>query len=400
MNNSTQILLSILFLVVSLATGYWFYNNFAWVEEEKEVGFQGIAKTNKLLAAEFFLRKMGIPARQVNGLVAFRDLPSPGHTLLIATQRETLNKGLSQKLLTWVRSGGHLIVEARFLPDETEQDDKDKDNISKNTKQTSVNDPLLEELFVFSTTSKGDEDSKEIPVAFFLSSVVQDTVVQVNFPYQRILQSAPATPPPVWLVEDELGTYLMQFSLGQGLLTVLSSTVMFSNDEIAKHEHARFLHYLVQQQEHNAGVWLIRADDMPALWEWLWDNAGYAMLCLSILFLLWLWRAPLRFGPQLNDRQTERRSLLEHIQASGYYRWHENQSGFLLARVQEALWEKIQISHPVIRRENLLQAYAMLEEITGIKEVLIKQALTPVKSIKEREFTKIVRMLEIIRKHL
>ena len=56
MNNSTQILLSILFLVVSLATGYWFYNNFAWIEEEKEVGFQGIAKTNKLLAGEFFLR--------------------------------------------------------------------------------------------------------------------------------------------------------------------------------------------------------------------------------------------------------------------------------------------------------------------------------------------------------
>ena len=64
------------------------------------------------------------------------------------------------------------------------------------------------------------------------------------------------------------------------------------------------------------------------------------------------------------------------------------------------MWEKIQLSHPVIRRENLLQAYAMLEEITGIKEALIKQALTPVKSIKEREFTKIVRMLEIIRKHL
>ena len=396
MNNSTQILLSILFLVLSLATGYWFYNNFAWVEEEKEVGFQGIAKTNKLLAAEFFLRKMGIPVRQVNGLVAFRDLPSPGHTLLIATQRETLNKELSQKLLTWIRSGGHLIVEARFLEAETEPDDKDKDNTAKNTKQTSVKDPLLEELSVFSTTSNGDEDSKDIPVKFSLPG----NSILVNFPYQRILQSAPATPPTVWLVEDELGTYLMQFSLGQGLLTVLSSTVMFSNDEIAKHEHARFLHYLAQQQEHNAGVWLIRADDMPALWEWLWDNAGYTMLCLSILFLLWLWCAPLRFGPQLNDRQTERRSLLEHIQASGYYRWHENQSGFLLARVQEALWDKIQISHPVIRREHLRQAYAMLEEITGIKEALIKQALTPVKSIKEREFTKILRMLEIIRKHL
>jgi hypothetical protein len=110
MNNPGQILLYLLILVTSLAMGNWFYNNFAWVNEEKEIGFQGIAQTNKLLASEFFLRKMGINVQQVNGLVAFRDLPSAKHTLLIATQRETLNKELSQKLLSWVRSGGHLIV--------------------------------------------------------------------------------------------------------------------------------------------------------------------------------------------------------------------------------------------------------------------------------------------------
>jgi len=108
----------------------------------------------------------------------------------------------------------------------------------------------------------------------------------------------------------------------------------------------------------------------------------------------------LRLGPVLNDSQTQRRSLLEHIQASGYYRWHENQSGLLLAKVQESVWECIQTSHPTIRRENPLQAYALLEEMTSINASLIKQALTPVLKINEQEFTETVRLLETLRKHI
>jgi len=403
MTKSTQLLLYGLLLVIALATGYWFYNNFTWVVEEKDVGFQGIAKSNQLLAAEFFLRKMGIPVRQVNGLVAFRDLPSAQKTLLIATPRKTLNQELSQGLLDWVQSGGHLIVEARLPKSETGKD-------KKGTKtQPSQEDSLLRELSVFVSRSKADNDNKDIPIELTLGAEGQGQEIQVNFPYSRILSRSgadneqlneAALQQPVWLVQDELGAYLMQFSLGQGLLTVLTSSTIFTNDQLGHHDHARLLHYLVQQQGHDDGVWLIRVDDMPALWTWLWDNAWYTMLCLSILLLLWLWRAPLRFGPVMNDAQTQRRSLLEHIQASGYYRWHENQSSLLLSKVQENLWETIQSSHPVVRRENPAQAYAMLEEITSIKASLIKQALKPVLKLTEHEFTEQVRLLETIRKHL
>jgi len=89
---------------LAFATAYWFYNHFYWVVETKEVGFQGAAKTNKLLAADYFLRKMGINSQPLDSLMAFRKLPSSQHTILIATQRETLNKQLSEKLLSWVKS--------------------------------------------------------------------------------------------------------------------------------------------------------------------------------------------------------------------------------------------------------------------------------------------------------
>lgn len=406
MNNSGQILLYSLLLLISLALGSWFYNNFSWVNEEKEVGFQGIAKTNKLLASEFFLRKMGVSVQQVNGLVAFRDLPSSRHTLLIATQRDTLNKDLSEKLLHWVRSGGHLIVEARYL---------ETADINKDNNKTAIDDYLLEELRVFSHDTNISEIARknaieaeksklkdnceckeDIPVVFS----VKNTDMNINFPYDLTLQNDNSEKQALWLMKDDTAQYLMQFSLQRGLLTVLTSTSMFNNKHIAQYDHARFLHYLVQQQGHDAGVWLIRVDDMPPLWQWLWTNAWPVMFSLSLLFVFWLWRAPLRFGPLLNDEQTQRRSLLEHIQASGYYRWHNNQSGYLLAKVQNSLWDKIQTAHPAVRRENPARAYVKLEDITGIKKSLIIEALMKVEKLSEQEFLKRIKMLEMIRRHL
>lgn len=399
MNNTVQILLYILFAAVFLLVGFWFYNNFGWVKKEQQVGFQGIAKTNDLLAAEFFLRQMGVDARQVNGLYALRNLPSSQHTLLITTERETLNKELTEALLQWIRSGGHLIVKVRHH--------SSKKSKSKKDKQVVESDALLDNLSVFAARSNASKKNKDIPVTINLGNQL-DSNIEVNFPYFRILSryrhnqknDNADIPQPIWTIQDELGDYLLQFRLGQGLLTVLTSTQIFTNEEIAKFNHARFLHYLVQLPEHDAGVWMIRTDEMPALWQWLWNNIEYTMFCLSFLLLLWLWQTPFRFGPRLNDVQTERRSLLEHIQAIGYYRWHEKQSGVLLRKVQDNLWEKIHILHPTIRRENLSQAYTLLSEITHIKDSVIKQALSPVKEIDEHDFTHAIKIIMQIHQRL
>lgn len=418
MSKSGQIIIYGIILLLSSLLGYWFYNNFTWVDENKEVGFQGIAKTNQLLAAEFFLRKMGVNVQQVNGLVALRDLPSTKHTLFIATQRETINKELSSHLSAWLKSGGHAIVEAKYLPDfELKNDKKKSKNAQK--KNPELDDELLKEWSLFAMKSNSDEENEGIPVRVLLdnwslknSSLKKSSLnkplnvnqknkeIEVNFPFNKTLSIPASRSAIIWSVKDDTGQYLIQFSVGKGLLTVLTSTLPFNNEQIADYDHAQFLHYLVQQTGHDAGVWLIRVDDMPPLWQWLWDNAWYAMFSLSLLFLAWLWRAPFRFGPILNDMQMERRSLLEHIRASGYYRWHTDQSGYLLEQVQSRLWAKIQKSHPAVRRDNQLQAYKMLEEITGINESLIKEALLKTDKINEHEFTNKIKLLELIYQHL
>lgn len=387
MSRNGQILLFILLLLLSLSGGYWFYNNFTWVEETKDVGFQGEAKSNNLLAAEFFLRKMGVPVQQISALTAFRDLPSAKHTILITTQRETINTQLSDRLLAWVRSGGHLIVLARYLSDANEYQD---DLLSR------------WQIFLSADNDNGEKkgDKHQQQKSEPLSLVLDSTRVQVQFPQKLTLKSAVDDINVSWQIQRKGAYYLLQLPLEQGMITVLSSMSIFYNQSIADYDHARLLHYLVQQQDGNEGVWLIRIDDMPPLWQWLWHNAWYVMLPLIVLLFFWLWRAPLRFGRLLNDVPPHRRSLLEHITASGYYRWHNNQSDYLLTQVQDRLWDSIQRIHPAIRREYQTEAYSQLAAITGVNEALISDALQATEMLNEQNFTRKIKLLELIRKNL
>ena len=392
MSKPVQIILTLLVLLLVLLTGNWFYKNFSWVNEKQEVGFQGIAKTNYLLGAEFFLRKMGIEVQQVNALTAFRDLPSSRHTLLIATQRETINKELSKHLLAWLKAGGHAIIEAKYFPDYSPVSVKQSAPPS-----AELVDELLADGLLFSTETEASEENKDIPVRL---SVDNNSTIEVNFPYYKTLDNSAYNTTPVRVIKDEIGQYLMQFPIGRGLLTVMTTTDMFSNEAIADYDHARFLHYLVSQPGHNGAVWLIRVDDMPPLWQWLWNNARYVVLSLSALLLLWLWRMPFRFGPVLNDAQPQRRSLVEHIRAGGYYRWHNKQSYYLLQQVQKRLWAHIKISHPAISFDDKAQACKMLAEITAIQVSLIKEALLTEGELDNYEFTRKIKLLELIKLNL
>ncbi len=391
MSKPVHIVLSLLVLLLALLSANWFYKNFSWVNEKEEVGFQGIAKSNHLLGAEFFLRKMGIVVQQVNALTAFRDLPSTRYTILITTQRETINKDLSEHLLAWIKAGGHVIIEAKYLPDYS------TDNNKNTSPPDEAADELLPDGLLFSKDTQASDDNNEFPVRL---SVDNNTIIEVNFPYYKTLDNSAYTTTPIRLIKDEIGQYLMQFPIGQGLLTVMTTTDMFSNNTITDYDHAQFLHYLVSQAGHNGGVWLIRVDDMPPLWQWLWNNTRYMVLSLSILFLLWLWRMPFRFGPVLNDIQPQRRSLVEHIRAAGYYRWHNEQSKYLLQQVQNRLWVHIKKTHPAIPYDNKLKACKILAEITGIQDSLIKEALLTEGKLDEYEFTETIKLLELIKLRL
>ncbi len=385
-----KILYAIL-LILSAYLCFWLYQNYSWVEEQKEVGFQGIAKRQPLLAAEFFLRKMGLHSQSVNGLMAFRDMHKGPDSILIATRRETLNTKLNNKLLQWLNNGGHLIVQARYCTDENRQEQAD----------------FIYQKFGLCVKPIKEQEDETDTLKISLNNSSESTDIDVYFPYWEVLVQQPpgsakgqADYDLNWKIADKFGLYALQFAVGQGQLTVLTTTDIFTNEYIEQYDHARFLLQLVQSQDALNSVWLVSVDDMPSLWSWLWQNAWYVMVSLSLLFVLWLWRYPLRFGPVLDDPPIQRRQLLEHIKASAYYRWHYKQLPRLLAAVQEQLWEQIQQLHPVIHRDDKQQAFALLEGITRIKQDKIEAALTPSEKINEAEFEQKIKLLASLKNKL
>ncbi len=384
-------ILYVLLILLTLYLSYWFYQNFSWVEEQKEVGFQGIAKRKPLLAAEFFLRKMGISNQQVNGLMVFREIKNTSRSILIATRRETINNELAANLVQWVEAGGHLIVESRNC-----------DDLNNQSLEAQRQSDFIFQRFGLCDKSIDGKDSEVSPVKFKLNTLPVPSSIELSFPYREVLEQKkqPADYKVTWKIKDSLGLYAVQYSMGNGLITVLTSTDIFNNEYIAEYDHARFLLELVQFPDTENDVWLISVDDMPSLWRLLWQNAWYLMFSLSLILLLWLWRYPLRFGPVLADKPVARRKLLEHIEASAYYRWHYKQLPHLFAAVQEELWEQIQKLHPVIQREKPQQACALLAELTQLKQSDISDALMPAETINEKQFEHKVKLLGRLRHKL
>jgi hypothetical protein len=62
---------------------------------------------------------------------------------------------------------------------------------------------------------------------------------------------------------------------------------------------------------------LVYAAQVPSLWRTMLQHSWMAWLPLLLALLAWLWARMQRFGPLLPAPATERRSLLEHIVASG-----------------------------------------------------------------------------------
>ncbi len=68
--------------------------------------------------------------------------------------------------------------------------------------------------------------------------------------------------------------------------------------------------------------------------------------------------------------------------------------------MQEELWEQIQLIHPVIRRENPKQAWALLEDIARIQQAEIKKALMPLEKISEKDFEQTIKNLNTLKNNL
>ena len=303
------------FLVLLAVAG--FFALFERVEDDVEVGYQGAARSNPFLAAERLFTRLGSPARTLaTGPVT---LPPADHALLLLSPARSLSAERFAKILAWVQKGGRLVL----MPDEA---------------------PSLDPILRHWSVDVADQPDAGEPEVFQIR-LHEGTKVEAEMPRTRRLvitrTDTKAT------AGTKAGLALVRYAEGNGSVTFLADAGFLSNDHIAEHDHAALAWALVRAGgDVPKGVWITVRDEVPTLAQLLRRHAWTALASLGLLIASWLWYAGARFGPLLPDPPRDRRSLLEHVEASGDFLWRTGRGDELLQGARQALLHRIEVREP------------------------------------------------------
>jgi hypothetical protein len=386
-------------LIVAFALGgYSLYDRFEVVESLTKITLQGEARKNPLYATRIFLNRMGISAQTKQSLQGLKKLPNRNTVLVISSKRSMLSRQATEALYAWVQAGGHLITGINiddYSSYSQEYDDEYEDD------ELASDDPLQDIMQL--TTGKRLFLSKNTEFPLNLKGSQRTLKIQGNSFYPIISRrDASSAKNETILIKDK--TFILRRYIDKGMITLVADLNFINNREIREADHAEIFWQLVHGLETPDDVWLIHNDEMPALWQLIWNKAWALIISLLILFLLWLRSASHRFGPMIPKVVVDRRSLLEHIRASGNFYWKHQQKGKLIASTREALHQRLALTHPGWKQlsdgEKVAQLAIRLERPQSEIQRLLFDLNTALKKNQSDEFTQLIKQLEQIRTSL
>ena len=346
MSGRTIALLLVGGLVVLLVA--WFLATHDRVTTQDWVGPSGEARLRPFLAAQRFAERMGLKVSEVRSLPELGALPAGG-VLLVPNRRQELHAARIADLVSWVESGGHLIVEAESL---------------------SVPDPLLESLGVKRLRAEPlrKPTAVDVPAASGRLSVFFGDAMR--------LEAAPGE------TQLRIDAHLVSFARGPGRVTAATSLRFARNpgyeDHFAKlgryparsigaHDHAAlFAHVLALTPARELVVYF--RPERLSLWTFLKENAAPALAAGGVLLALWLWSIIPRFGPVAPDLPPGRRRLLDHLRASGRYYWVKGLRSRLVVAARDAALRRIARAQPDFATASQMERAARLASLIEISK--------------------------------
>lgn len=390
------------------------------------------ATENPMLAATRLLQQHG---RKVQVVGTLDELPlatlADGVVLMANTHGMTTARqaGLVQ---AWVERGNVLVTQPRRLgskeeavatadaPDGEEDNEEDREEQPAPAKAASrpkgpaplapldEADPLAVRLGVRTTYAQGltarcDERARPLKSEpeegtwsrlACLAMPASGAVLEADT-RRTILVTVAGGATPTW--QDARAEALRSYPQGKGQVVMLAANY-FHNQVLYDFDHGELLLALAKMQPRGP-FYIVQRLGIAPWYVTLWKNFSPLLLVLAALLCAALWMALRRFGPLLPPARQERRSLMEHISASGKWLW-QTDSGReqLLAAVRSATLETVQRRVPGLAGKSMPRQLAMLAELSGIAEARLEQALHTRASNKPQEFTRQIRTLEELRK--
>lgn len=310
----------VLALAVVAAGVAWFLATYHRVEKTVPMPPRGEASYNPLYALKLALRADGQQADSRQRLQLEQMKLAAGDTLLVYSDPRALTSSQLEALFLFAEEGGHLILRlpswrqdapyagelADWLPIEPE-----------------LLEPHCMDLFV-----AGEEDHVEFCRA----------------PRFELADDAEVSA--AWRTHDGQHVFA-RFPYGDGSVDLLGDLEMVDNDSLDEGPHLAFVRQLLAPNWGAGRFHLVYAADMPPLWRWLLQHAWAFLLPLLVGLLAYLWMRMQRFGPLLPPPMPARRSLLEHVEASGEHLLRYGKAGALHRALRDAVLARLRRRDPL-----------------------------------------------------
>ncbi|UUN87713.1 DUF4350 domain-containing protein [Pseudomonas extremorientalis] len=372
------------------AGGYYVWSKATPYDEVVDRGPSPEALANPYLAAEHFLRQQGLTVEHAYNLKQLDTLPSKGNSLLLLGERSNMSPRQVEQLLEWARSGGHLLLVAEALWDEETGKSGDLLLDRLQIHQTLSDEPEEPATSLKKPSSKKARDLTKLYVdnetapAYFSF----DTDFNLTDPKHLAQFSA----------NSARASHLMQLDLGEGSVTVITDSDPWKTPNIGKHDNAWLLWYLNQ----GTAVTLLFNSDFDDLFTLLMRYFPQALVALTALVALGLWRAGVRQGPIRAPASPARRQLQEHLKASADFLLRRSGQGTLLQALQRDILRAARRRHPGFERLDNAEQRRVLEHLTRQPSHVINQALGPLpaKRLSSADFSRQVACLQTLRNAL
>ena len=331
-------LLAIAAVGLAVIVAAWFLATHERVEREVPVPPSGEAAWNPLYALQQTLRGDGVEVQARQRLDLAQMKLGPGDTLLLYNDPGVLHPREVRALLAWGGQGGHLLL---------------RTPAGRRGDSEAPLPPMLQALGMHAALR---------PSACATLQVAGQPQ-HVEFCQGQRFEVYELEPSLAW-GDDEDGYVFARLPQGQGLVDLLADFDFLDNDALDEVPHQALARQLLAPNYRDGTVHLVYAARMPSFWRTLFERGWPVWVPLVLLLAAWLWRRMQRFGPLLPGPQTERRSLLEHVRASGELLYRHDQAPLLYRAVREAFLARLRRRMPVAAAlEGQARAAAVAERL-------------------------------------
>lgn len=362
-------------LLIAAAVGWWFL-----AMEKKSVAQRWEspeALRNPVLLATRFLGSQGLEV-ETYGTIP-RSLSNLGRhdVFVLFGSKDGASAKEIDSLFAWVREGGVLVTD--WVGGDSGQSDE-LEELGK------LEGPL-------SGISLGSfaHDSERVEVSI-PSSGHPLSLEAGFFPHLKVDSSVAV---PDWM--DSTGR-LLSLPMGRGRILVCGDGAWIRSKLLARYDHAELLLAMARWNAGAAKVVIAQELDVPRWYQWLWTHAWSLVLGILALVILWAWHGAVRRGPIQALPDPLRRSLREHVEATGHWWWSlEDGPEHMVEQVRLRAMERAMLRHPELAHLPLPLRLERIAQLAGMDVAQVSQALNEPIGREPKAFTQMLRTLQQLR---